>query len=289
MFAGEFAQSRSHLEEVLALYEPELHHSLVHQAGGDPHVNSRALLGIVLCCLGYPDQALARSNTAINEARRLAHPPSLAVSFACSAVLLSLLGDTISLNERADELVAVATDQGLPLWRAQGAIYGGWAKAKQGDVTGGILLLRRGSSAFRATGAERWAPYHAALVAGACELAGHVAEAATLLDHALHIVESTGERWFAAELNRHKGELLQQQGHSKDAEELYRRALGIAEEQGAKLWELRAAVSIARLWAERGRRAKARDLLAPMYAWFAEGFATADLMEAKKLLDALSR
>jgi len=289
MFAGEFAQSRSHLEEVLALYEPELHHSLVHQAGGDPHVNSRALLGIVLCCLGYPDQALARSNTAINEARRLAHPPSLAVSFACSAVLLSLLGDTISLNERADELVAVATDQGLPLWRAQGAIYGGWAKAKQGDVTGGIPLLRRGSSDFRATGAERWAPYHAALVAGACELAGHVAEAATLLDHALHIVESTGERWIAAELNRHKGELLQQQGHSNDAEELYRKALGIAEEQGAKLWELRAAVSIARLWAERGRRAKARDLLAPMYAWFAEGFDTADLMEAKKLLDTLSR
>src|SRR5262249_27511703 len=163
---------------------------------------------------------------------------------------------TISLNERADELVAVATDQGLPLGRAQGAIYGGWAKAKQSDVTGGILLLRLGAIAFRPGGAASGAPYSTALGAGARRLAraavapGGWAGAATFGGRRLPVADCRGGGCVAGARSRHKGELLQQQGHSKDAEELYRRALGIAEEQGAKLWELRAAVSIARVWAE---------------------------------------
>ena len=131
-------------------------------------------------------------------------------------------------------------------------------------------------------------PYHIALLARACEIAGQIEEAVTLLDDALQIVERTGERWFAAELNRHKGQLLLRQGQSEAAEELYRKALSIAEEQEAKLWELRAAVSLARLWGDQGRRAEARDLLAPVYGWFTEGFDTADLKEAKALLDELT-
>ena len=130
-------------------------------------------------------------------------------------------------------------------------------------------------------------PHYIALLAGACEIAGQVEEALTLLDDALQIVERTGERWFAAELNRHKGQLLLRQGHSEAAEELYRKALSIAEEQEAKLWELRAAVSLARLCRDQGRRAEARDLLAPVYGWFTEGFDTPDLKEAKALLDEL--
>jgi predicted ATPase len=110
----------------------------------------------------------------------------------------------------------------------------------------------------------------------------------TLLDEALQMVERTGERWFAAELNRHKGQLLLRQGHTEAAEELYRKALGIAAEQEAKLWELRAAVSLARLQRVQGRRAEARDLLAPIYGWFTEGFGTPDLKEAKALLDELT-
>jgi len=109
----------------------------------------------------------------------------------------------------------------------------------------------------------------------------------TLLDDALQIVERTGERWLAAELNRHKGQLLLRQGHTQTAEALYRKALSIAEEQEAKLWELRAAASLARLWREQGRRAEARDLLAPIYGWFTEGFGTPDLKEVKALLDEL--
>src|SRR6202011_2950841 len=118
-------------------------------------------------------------------------------------------------------------------------------------------------------------------------ITGQIEDGLTLLDDALQIAGRTGERWLEAELNRHKGQLLLRQGHSAAAEELYRKALGIAEEQEAKLWELRAAVSLARLRRDQGRRAQARDLLAPVYAWFTEGFATPDLKEAKALLDEL--
>ena len=152
----------------------------------------------------------------------------------------------------------------------------------------GVSLLRSGSTAHRATGAEMLTPYHIALVAAACEITGQIVEALTLLDDALQIVERTGERWFAAELNRHKGQLLFRQGHTEAAEELYFKALSIAQEQEAKLWELRAAVSLARLWHAEGRHAEARDLLAPVYGWFTEGFDTADLKEANALLDELA-
>jgi class 3 adenylate cyclase/predicted ATPase len=287
LFAGKLAQSQSHLKEALALYEPSSHCSLVHHAGGDPHVNSHALLGIVLFCLGHADQALAESDKAIGEARSLANPPSLAVSFACNAVLLSLLGEDQALGKRAEELVMVATEQGFPLWRGQGAIYRGWAQARTGEMGEGMLLLRSGSSAFRATGAERWVPYHLALLARTCEIAGQIDEAAMLLDEALEIVERTGERWFSAELNRLKGTQLAHQGHAEAAAKLYLTALSIAREQEAKLWELRASVSLARLRVDQGRRAEARELLAPVYGWFTEGFDTADLEEARTLLEEL--
>ena len=288
MVLGRFASSRSHLEDVLALYDPNSDRSLVHQAEVPPHVLSQAYLGNALFCLGFADQALARCNAAIAEARNLAHPPSLAFSSMMGARLLSLVGDTAVLAERVDQLVTLATEQGFPFWRAQGMIYRGWVKVKNGDVTEGISLLRSGSADYRATGAVLWMPHHIALLAGACEIAGQVEEAVNLLDDALQIVERTGERWFAAELNRHKGQLLLEQGHPAAAEELYRKALSIAREQGAKLWELRAATSLARLWREQSRRAEAHDLLAPLYGWFTEGFDIPDLKDGKALLDELA-
>jgi class 3 adenylate cyclase/predicted ATPase len=287
-YVGRFASSRSHLEDALALYDPVSHHSLAHQVGVHPHVPSQAHLGIVLFSLGFPDQALARSDAAIAEARRLAHPPSLAASLALGAMLLLLIGDNAALSERADQLVAVATEQGFPFWRAQGASYHGWVKVKNGDVAEGISLLHSGSAAYRDTGAEMWIPHYTALLALACEIAGRVQEGLSLLDDALQIVDRTGERWFVAELNRYKGQLLLRQEDTEAAEELYRKALRIAREQESKLWELRAAVSLARLRRDQGRSAEARDLLAPVYGWFTEGFDTPDLREAKALLEALS-
>jgi len=244
-------------------------------------------LGIVLLCLGYPDQALEESSAAIAAARRLAHLPSLAASLAFGGRLHSLDGDNAALEEVAGQLIAVAAEQGFPLWRALGTIYRGCVKVKNGNVATGISLLRSGSTAYRATGAQMWLPYHTALLARAFEIADQAEEALVQLDDAVQIMDRTGERWFAAELNRHKGQLLLRQGRSEAAEELYRKALSIAREQGAKLWELRAAASLARLRRDQGRHTEARDLLAPVYGWFTEGFDTPDLKEAKVLLDEL--
>jgi predicted ATPase len=206
---------------------------------------------------------------------------------AIGARLLSLVGDDSALDKCANQLVTVATEQGFPHWRTQGEIYRGWVKVKHGDAMGGMFLLRSGAAAYRASGVDLFVPHYIALLAAACEIAGQVEEAGTLLDDALHLVERTGERWFSAELNRYKGQLLLRQGQTEAAEELYRKALSIAEEQEAKLWELRATASLARLRRDQCRRTEARDLLAPIYGWFTEGFDTPDLKEAKALLDEL--
>jgi class 3 adenylate cyclase/predicted ATPase len=287
MLAGRFALSRSHYEEALALYDPKSHRLLAHQTGSHPQVVAQAYLGFVLFCLGLPDQAVARTSAAIVEARRLSHPPSLASSLMVGAMLFSLIGDNAALDEHAEELAAVATEHGVPWWRTVGTIYRGWVKATNGDVAEGIWLLRSGSAAYHATGAEMWMPYYTALVGSACEIAGQVEEGLALLSEAVDAGERTGELWLKAELYQHKGRLLLRQGHPEAAEELYRKALSIAKEQHAKLWELRATVSLARLHRDQGRRAEARDLLARVYSWFTEGFDTPDLKKAKALLDEL--
>jgi len=199
-----------------------------------------------------------------------------------------LVGDNVVGDERAAELVAVTTEQGFSFWRAQGTIYSGWVKVKNGDMAEGISLLRSGSAAHRATGAQTVVPYINALLAAAYEISGQIEEALAQLDEALQIVETTGERWFEAELHRHKGQLMLRRGHTEAAEELYSNALSIAREQEAKLWELRAAMSLTRLRRDQGLLAEARDLLAPLYGWFTEGFGTPDLKEAKELLKALA-
>ncbi len=288
IYAGNFAACRSHLEAVLALYVPISHRSRVQQAEIHPQITSRAYLGHVLFFLGFPNKGLAQSNAAIAEAHRLAHAPFLGGILLTAARLLSLVGDDQSLDERASELVAVATEQGWSPWIAQGTIYRGWVKIKKGDVAEGILLLRSGLAAYRATGGELLMPHFLALLAGACEIAGQIEEAVTQLDEALQIVERKGGRSFEAELRRHKGQLLLRQGQSEAAEQLYLKALSIAQDQQAKLWELRAAVSLARLYTEQGRPPEARDLLVPVYGWFTEGFDTPDLKAAKALLDELS-
>ena len=242
---------------------------------------------MVLFCLGFPEQALARSRAAVDEARRLAHPPSVASSLSIGARVLSLVGDDATLDEWAGQLVAVATEQSYPHWRGEGTAFRGWINIKNGAVAEGIYLLRTGIAAYRATGAELYIPHHLAVLARACDIAEQFDEALSLLDDALRIVERTGERWFAAELFRYKGQLQLRQGCSAAAEELYLQALNIARTQGARLWELRAAVSLARLRCDHGRHAAACELLAPVYGWFTEGFDTPDLKEAKGLLDSL--
>jgi class 3 adenylate cyclase/predicted ATPase len=279
-FVGRFALSRSHLEEALALYDSNSSRWLIEQAGA-----SSAYLGIVLFCAGYPDQAMALSSAALADTRRQAHPPSLAGCLATCIRLSLTAGDNAALGEWLDELVMITTEQGFPHWRAMITICRGWVAVKSGDVAEGISLVRSGSAASRTYSA--WRPHNIALLATVCEIAEQIDEALNLMDEALQIVENTGERWFEAELYRHKGKLLLRQGHTEVAEEFYRKALSISQEQEAKMWELRAAVSLARLRRDQGRRDEVRDLLAPVYGWFTEGFDTPDLKDAKALLDEL--
>jgi tetratricopeptide (TPR) repeat protein len=282
-YRGRFVSSRWHQEAALRLYDPLSERLLVGQAGFSPCVGLLGFLGLALFCLGFPDQALTRSDEAIAEAQRLGHPPSLAVSFTLGARLLSLVGDNAVLGEQVDQLVAVANEQGFAQWGSVGTMFRGWVKITNGDVAEGLSFMRSGSAAFRAIGGGVDAQYNA-IMASARVIAGQVEEGLALLDEALQRI---GECWFAAELNRRKGQLLLRQGHTEDVEGLYCTALRIAREQEAKLWELRATVSLAQLRRDQGRRAEAHDLLAPVYSWFTEGFDTPDLKQARALLDEL--
>jgi hypothetical protein len=176
LLAGKFALSRLHLEAALVLYDPASHASLGQQTGSHPQVVAETYLGFVLLCLGFPDQASLRSSAAIAEARRLSHPSSLGSSLMGGTILLSLAGDPSALDERADDLVTVATDQGFLFWRPMGMIYRRWLKVQNGDVAQGILLMRNALAAYRATGAELWVPYYTAFLARACEIAGQEEE-----------------------------------------------------------------------------------------------------------------
>jgi predicted ATPase/MoxR-like ATPase len=287
MLVGSFASARFHLESVQALYDPIAHRSLGHETGIFPNVNAEAYLGLVLFILGFPDQGSARSSGAIAEARALAHAPSLALTLGIGTIMLSLAGDSAALKERADQLVAVATEQGFPIWRGHGTMHQGWLNVENGQVAAGISLLRDGSDARRADGEGMWLPHYLALLARARETAAQNQEALGIFDETLQLVEKTRVRWLAAELHRHKGDMLLREGQSDAAQAAYITALAIAVEQGARFWELRAATSLARLRCQQDRRAEAHDILAPVYDWFTEGFATPDLKNAKALLDSI--
>lgn len=289
LLAGSFESARWHLEQVIELYDPIAHSSLVHQTGSQSRVVAQGYLGIALFCLGFPDQALVRSDAAVSEARTLAHPPSLAACLAQRARLLSLVGDDAALSQLARELIALASDQGFPMYHLMGTVYLGWSNFKAGAPAEGLALLRSGSSAYRTTGTETNTSYYAALLAQACAMAGHVDEALAILNDAMQIADRTGERWFEAELCRHKGELLLQKHQHDLAEENFRKALAVAKDQKARLWGLRAAMSLCRLARgsdlDRDRASDSGETLASIYRWFSEGFSARDLVAAKALLD----
>jgi predicted ATPase len=189
----------------------------------------------------------------------------------------------------AEAAISLTTDQGFPHWRAQGFVLRGWALAHQGQAKEGIEQLHQGLRAYCATGAELARPNYLALLAEAYGTMGQPEAGLTVLTEVLALVDKTGVRWYEPELYRLKGELLLQQssGNSTEAETCFHHAISIAQNQSAKSWELRATTSLARLWQRQGKRQEAHDLLAPVYNWFTEGFDTADLQDAKALLDTL--
>jgi predicted ATPase len=289
VFLADFEATLPHLREVVLQYDPVKHSFPIH-IPTDSGVSGRSFMAWTLLYQGHMDEAFVEAEQALTEARELGQPHSLAFALHVNCLFHQVRGDEGLVRERSSALIAFATERGFPHVQATGTFFHGWARSAAGALDEGIEEMRRGLAAKRAGGAEIKVPYYLGLLATACLRAGQRAEALSLLAEGLHRVDQTAERWFEAELNRIQGDvLLHAPGvDPAEAETRLRKAMAVAQRQGAKLWELRAATSLARLWADQGRRAQAHDLLAPVYTWFTEGFDTADLKNAKALLEELA-
>ena len=288
---GEFTPARTHVEHGSALYDARQHHSLAFSYGSyDPGVACLCYTAWVLWMLGYPEQALQRSQEAMTLAHDLSHPFSLVYALLFTAMHHQLRQEGRVVQERVEAAIALSTEHGFPFWLAQSTLFRGWALAEQGHRAKGIRQIREGLAAWQATGSEIFRSYFLAVLAEAYGTDGQIAEGLSAAAEALVFVEKTEERFYEAELYRLQGELLLQHSpnNSLDAETCFKKAIAIAQHQQAKSWELRTATSLARLWQEQGKRVEARELLAPVYDWFTEGFDTRDLIDAKTLLDALA-
>ncbi|MFQ5595764.1 MAG: hypothetical protein ACE5HA_16585, partial [Anaerolineae bacterium] len=286
---GELGPSRAHLEQAIALYDPQQPRSAALVPGHVPAVLCLSHLAWALWLLGYPDQALETCQEALKLAEELSHPFSIVFALNFAAVLHHLRQETQMAREQSEAVVALSTEQGFPFWIAGATVLQGWALALEGEIEQGIAQMRQGLAAWQATGAEIGVPHYLALLAEAYGQAGQAEEGLTVLAEALASVDNTGQQCWEAELYRLKGELLQQNGADADAEACFRQAIEVARRQEAKSWELRATVSLCRLLQQQGRREEARETLAEIYSWFTEGFDTPDLKEAKALLEELSQ
>jgi predicted ATPase len=289
LFHAEFNAALSHLQYVLATYDPELHRFPI-AVPADSRVASLHFTAWVMLYQGHLGRALTCAEEALEMARGIGHPYTLAFALHVNCLFHQVRKERQSIvKQRSAELVALASEHGFAHLLATGTFFHGWAQFHAGVNEAGLDQMQHGLAAKRAGGAEIKVPYYLGLLASAYAVVGEPNRALSLLGDALDRVEDTGERWFEAELHRRKGQILRQlpRPDLTQAETCFRYAQAIAQKQGAKLWELRATTDLARLWREQGRRAEASDLLAPIYGWFSEGFDTADLMEAKALLDEL--
>jgi predicted ATPase len=290
LWFGELGAARMHLEKGIALYQPEWSRSLAFRFGFNCASNCHFFLARVLWHLGYPEQALTCAEQAVAIAAAVSHPVSRAGALSWAAALHQLRGEVGRARQVAETDLALTTEEMLPFFRSHAIIFRGWALVEQGQCEEGIAQLREGLVTYRATGAELECSHWLALLAKAYRDIGRPEEGLRLIAEALDHVAQTGVVYYEAELYRLDAELRLRLDtpDQQRAEMSLRRALETAGQQQAKSWELRAATSLARLWGEHGRRAEARNLLAPVYGWFTEGFDTADLKEAKALLDQLA-
>lgn len=281
---GDYAAARWQLDKTIAFYQPEAHHwPFVAARGSDAGTGAMAYDACCLWCLGYPDQAVQRSREVLALARQQGHAFSLADVLCYGGCLFNaMLGDLQAVQQYADELIQVAHD--VPSWRGNGMAYLGAALILQGEHEKGMVQLRQAMADLQAVGVR-------------CDLIGNLLflmrglmgvarleEAAMTLAEAMAAIEETDERRWEAEAWRLRGELAQAQGDALAAEAHLHRAIQIARRQQAKSWELRATMSLCRLWREQGKIGEAHSLLAEIYGWFTEGFDTPDLIEARRLL-----
>ena len=271
-------------------YRPDEHRDSAFQYGQDIGVTAFVHLSWALWHRGYPDQSARAADRALAYSRELGDAHTLAHALALAGRAAVFARDVATAYAHSNECVALASEHGFAQLAAVGRILQGWADAQRGEATTGIARIRAGLAAAAATGTRQNTPLYLALLAEALALAGKIEEGLAALDDALAKAAVSGAKGWNAEIHRLRGELTGRLPHPDPAkaEESFRTALAIAREQGTRGYELRAATSLARLWREQTRRAEAHELLAPVYGSFTEGFDTADLKEAKGLLDELA-
>jgi class 3 adenylate cyclase/predicted ATPase len=290
---AQHARGLQHLEQGIALYNPSKSQALAFLYGQDPGVVCLSHAAWALWFLGYADRAVKRNAEALALARRLSHKHTLVAALDFSAWFNQLSVNCDESQEHADAAIALAVEQGFPFWEAMGLVLRGWTRAHYGSADEGIAEILRGLNAYRASGANTMQPYYLGLLADAYGMAGRPEDALKVVAEGLALVNKTGERYYEPELYRLRGEfaLCQSETASAEserlaqAEESFLQALRIAREQSTKFLELRAALSLGRLWLRRSSRAEARRLVTEVLGWFTEGFDTADLRAAKSFLE----
>jgi predicted ATPase len=291
--AGDFTQARQHLEQAIDIYDPRQHASHAYIYGHDPAAVSRVHASWSLWFLGYPDQALKRVAEGLALAQRLSHPYTSATANAFAAWLHQFCRNGQAVEELASAALTISTEHDFAFYRAMGIIMRGWALTQRAQVSDGIAEMRTGLDAYRVTGAEVLRPGYLSLLAEACGDVGHAEEGLGVLAEAQALAVKCREHWWQAELYRLKGELTlkrpsapsSRRNVENEAEDYFGQALAVAKAQKAKSLELRAAMSLFRLRAGQSKSAEARRMLEETFAFFTEGFDTADLLEAKALLE----
>ena len=291
VWLGNAEAARRHLDQGMTLYDKARHRSHAFIYGGhDPGVCCRKVASWASWILGYPARGLEESVASLRLARELDHPMSIIVALVWACVFRDLRREVHEVGEHAQSLIALSTEHEISQWLAAGTIIDGFVRAELGGAAVAIIQIRRGLAAYEATGAHLFRPYFLSLLARAYLKAGTPHEGLGVIGEALERVRTTGERVWEAELMRLEGELrLAASPHDvAEALDCFQRAIEVARRQKARSWELRAAVSLARLLVAEGRLAEARGALATVYDWFTEGLDTTDLREAKALLDDLN-
>ena len=291
LMTGDIANGRACLDRGIELYDPAEHRSLTMRFGQDIGVHALAFRSWALWLLGFPEAALADAEEAVRNARAIGQAGSLMQALVITAFPLIRCGTYLAANAQLDEVAALADEKGAALWKADGMMNHGCVSALTGKASLAIQMITTGLSAWRSTGATIRVPEYTSYLASAYADVDHFDDARRRIGEATIALEEANERWIEAEVHRLAGEiaLKSPQPDPAEAQACFDRALAVARQQQAKSWELRAAMSLARLWRDQGKVRQARELLAPVYGWFTEGFDTLDLKEAKALLGQLEK
>jgi class 3 adenylate cyclase/predicted ATPase len=287
---GDFTRTQSHVEEGLALCDPDSQGSLEFPYGGhDAGVCGCSFGAYTLWALGYPEQAQAKMAQGLELAERLAHPFTTTMVMGCAANLHMFRREEARVRHFTNSAIALSTEHGFPQWRASARVWRGWSLAVGEERDEGIREMRQGIADWKATQAKFFVPMYWALIAEACLRAGRFEEGEAALAEATNAIADTGERFYEAEVSRLIGELALARSPADwvAAEAAFLGAIEVARRQEARSWELRATTSLARLWQGQGKREQARQLLGEAYGWFTEGFDTLDLRDARALLSEL--